>query len=143
MSQPHRAIWPPLVETVKSVTFCDKNACFLHGVGKTKTSAHNPFPEFQATLVHLPYGMKLIVNIFVKPTSPIISGHLRAWKKRSRCVKIANSKAGGRMKAWRLALSVIRLLRIEGCPIPAVNITRVYMLERKKQQLFAYAALLR
>jgi len=50
-----------------------------------------------------------------------MSEHLRAWKKQSRCVKITDSKAGGRMKARRLTLSVIRLLRIEGCPIPAVN----------------------
>ena len=55
----------PLVETVKYVTFCDKNPCFLHAVEKLsivstlfflqlleeiKTSPHNPFPELQATL---------------------------------------------------------------------------------------------
>jgi len=101
---------PPLVETVKSVTFCDKNPCFLHGVEKLsivstlfflqlleeiKTSPHNPFPEFQATLVHLLYGMKLIVNSLVKSTFRIMSEHLRAWMRRSRFVKIANRKAGG------------------------------------------------
>ena len=47
------------------------------------------------------------------------------------------------MKAWRLALSAIRLLRIEGCPIPAVNIARVSVLEMKKHQLLVGADLLR
>ncbi len=121
---------PPPVEVVKYVTFCDKNACFLHGVEKLsivstlfflqlleeiKTSPHNPFPELQATLVHLPYGMKLIVHSLAKPPSPIICGHLRAWKKQSRCVKITNRKAGSRMNARRLALSVIQLPRMAVC----------------------------
>ena len=67
--------------------------------GENHDTLYNPLPELQATLVHLPYGMKLIVNILVKPTFRIMSEHLRAWMKRSRCVKIANSKAGGRVKA--------------------------------------------
>ena len=44
---------------------------------------------------------------------------------------------------WRLDLSAIRLSRIEGCPIPAVNIARVSVLEMKKHQLLVGAALLR
>jgi len=67
--------------------------------GENKDTLHNPLPELQATLVHLPYGIKLIVNSLVKSNSLIISGHLRAWKKQSRCVKIDNSNAGSRMKA--------------------------------------------
>ena len=47
------------------------------------------------------------------------------------------------MKAWRLALSAIRLLRIEGCPIPAVNSARVSVLEMQKHQLLVGAALVR
>ena len=108
-----------------------------------KTSLPNPFPEFLAIRAHLPYDKKLIVNSLVKFTSLIISGHLRAWKKKPRYVKIANSKAGGRMKAWRLAFSAIRLLRIEGCRIPGVNIARVSVLGMKKHQLLVGAALLR
>ena len=87
--------------------------------------------------------MKLNVNSLAKPASPIISGHLRAWMKQCKCVKIDNSKAGGRMKAWRLDLSAIRFSRIEGCPIRAVNIARDSVLEMQKHQLLVSAALLR
>ena len=104
-----------------------------------KTSPHNPFPELQATYIHLPYGMKLIMNSLAKPNALIISGHLRAWKKQARCVKIDNSKAGGRMKAWRLALSAIRLLRIAVCLVQAVNIVKISVLEMKKHQLLVGA----
>jgi hypothetical protein len=86
--------------------------------------------------------MKLMVNSLVKSTSLIISGHLRAWMKQSRCVKIANSKAGGRMKALRLALSVIRLFGIAACRVQAANSAKVSVLETKKHQLLVDAALL-
>ena len=72
----------------------------------------------------------------LKSTSTIISGYFRAWMKQSRSVKFTNSKAGGRMKAWRLVLSAIRLLRMAVCPVQAVNIAGVSMLEMKKHQLF-------
>ena len=103
------------METVKYVTICNKIMVFPPRRGENQDTPHNPFPELQATLVHLPYGLKLIINCSVKSTFRIISGHLRAWKKQSRYVKITNSKAGGRMKARRLPLSVSQLPRMAVC----------------------------
>ena len=108
-----------------------------------KTSSDNPFPELQATLVHLPYGMKLIVNSLAKATSPIISGHLRGWMRRSRCPNIVNLKEDSRMNAWRLAPSGIRLSRKAACSIQAVNIARGSVLESKEHQQLVGPALLR
>ena len=86
------------MDIAKYVTICNKNMFFPPRRGENQDTLHNPFPELQATLIHFPYGMKLIVNSLVKSTFRIMSEHLRAWKKQSRCVKIDNSKADSRMK---------------------------------------------
>jgi len=72
-----------------------------------------------------------------------MSEHLKVWKKQARCVKTASSKAGGRMKARRLALSANRYLRMAACPVQAGISARVSVYEMKKKQLLVGAALLR